>query len=453
MASGPLTYVTMVGVHPVILYKAWHGRAWLLRSLVGCGEMIILIPGHTCPEKCERWLCARAGYWGLCIRIFADAKELIVIGPTPRVVREGILTVFSPEKFQGNPLALVSVHGNVLSQRRKAQLAREFKYSETVFLHDAPGPGQPRLLEIFTETGEELPFAGHPIIGTAHYIFTYLEKINYDVATRDTQKQTTTLLTKAGRIPIFFNPYRQVAACVVPTSFHVHAKRVDIEKIISTQPHVQIVPTIDKERGRTFPLVSIVKGMTFVLVDLTDNPEIFGALQAGKSPEAELDADWAPSFVGCMYYRVLAKSEVPGEPAIHNVQARMISHGIEDPGTGSACSALSCYLALQSQGQEAASEQKANPAEGSTEPAAASEEGKPPAANADLVKKTEDLKVGDAKIERKVFGIQQGAEMGRLCTIAVEVDVKTDADGEKSIANVILSGRANMMLKGEVLGF
>jgi PhzF family phenazine biosynthesis protein len=71
--------------------------------------------------------------------------------------------VFSPEKFQGNPLALVSVHGNALSQKRKAQLAREFKYSETVFLHDAPGPGQPRLLEIFTETGEELPFAGHPV--------------------------------------------------------------------------------------------------------------------------------------------------------------------------------------------------------------------------------------------------------------------------------------------------
>ncbi|OCT50889.1 phenazine biosynthesis-like protein [Cladophialophora carrionii] len=360
------------------------------------------------------------------------------------------MVVFSPEKFQGNPLALVSVHGNALSQKRKAQFAREFKFSETVFLHDAPGPGQPRLLEIFTETGEELPFAGHPIIGTAHYIFNYLEKINYDVATRDSQKQTTTLLTKAGRIPIFFNPYRQVAACVVPTNYHVHSKKVDIEKIISTQPHVQIVPTIDKERGRTFPLVSIVKGMTFVLVDLTDNPEIFAALQAGKSPEVELDDEWAPSFVGCMYYKVLAKSEVPGEPAIHNIQARMISHGIEDPGTGSACSALSCYLALHSQSQEAASEQKTNPPEASTQPAASTEEGKP---TADLVKKTEDLKVGDAKIERKVFGIQQGAEMGRLCTIAVEVDVKTEADGKKSIASVILSGRANLMLKGEVIGF
>ena len=269
--------------------------------------------------------------------------------------------------------------------------------------------------------------------------------MNYEPSTRDTQKQTTTLRTKAGLIPIFFNPYRTVAACAVPTNFHVHSSRVSIDKIIATQPHVQIVPTIDRERGRSFPVVSIVKGMTFVLVDLSDNAEMFGALQAGKSPEAELDAEWSPSFVGCMYYRVLAKSEVPGEPAIHNVQTRMISHGIEDPGTGSACCALSCYLALNVESQPTAPDQ-------STEPSAQSREGKA-AADSDLVKKTEDMELGEGKPERKVFGIQQGAEMGRLCTIAVEVDVKTDRHGKKSIANVILSGRANMMLKGELLGF
>lgn len=189
--------------------------------------------------------------------------------------------------------------------------------------------------------------------------------------------------------------------------------------------------------------------MTFVLVDLTDDPEIFGALQAGKSPEAELDSQWSPSFVGCMYYRISAKSEVPGEPAIHNVQARMIGHGIEDPGTGSACCALSCYLALHSSGQDDTSAQSNKPTEVSAAPP--TESGA--SGQAGLVKQTEDLKLADAKTERKVFGIQQGAEMGRLCTIAVEVDVKSEADGKKSIASVILSGRANMMLKGELIGF
>lgn len=264
-------------------------------------------------------------------------------------------------------------------------------------------------------------------------------------------------MTRSGPIPIFYNNYRQVAACAVPQTFHQHAHRVPIDKIIATQPHVQIVPTIDKEKGRTFPVVSIVKGMTFALVDLTDNSDFFAALQAAKTPEVELDAEWKPSFVGCMYYRILAKGEVPGEPPIHNIQARMISHGVEDPGTGSACCALSCFLALaEDDSSTPAVDKKKN---GDEDDGKKEKDGAAAAAaaeaseDADLSKKAENLKVGsETKIERKVFGIQQGAEMGRLCTIAVEVDIKTDADGKKSIANVILSGRANMMLKGELMG-
>lgn len=204
-----------------------------------------------------------------------------------------------------------------------------------------------------------------------------------------------------------------------------------MNSIIATQPQVQIVPTIDKVKNKSFPLVSIVKGMTFVLVDLTDSPEVFAALEPAKSPDVELDSEWSPSFVGCLYYKVLAKSEKEGEPTIHNIQARMISHGIEDPGTGSACCTLSCYLALHS-------------SDGPAKPDTSEPE-------AELTKKTEDLKLAE-KTERKVFGIQQGVEMGRLCTIAVEVDVKTDEQGKSSITNVILSGRANVHLKGEIFG-
>jgi len=60
-------------------------------------------------------------------------------------------------------LAIVAIRGNAISQKRKGLIAKEFGYSETVFLHDAPAPGMPRLCEIFTETGEEIPFAGHPV--------------------------------------------------------------------------------------------------------------------------------------------------------------------------------------------------------------------------------------------------------------------------------------------------
>lgn len=256
---------------------------------------------------------------------------------------------------------------------------------------------------------------------------------------RETGQQTAVLQTKAGKIPIFYNIYRQVAACAVPFQFHVHSKQVSLEKVITTQPQVQIVPTIEEIKGASYPVVSIVKGMTFALVDLTDAPEVFTALRPGQAPEADLDPDWTPSFTGCLFYRIVGLAEQDGEPTIHNIQARMISHGIEDPGTGSACSALSCYLALN--------RRSARPAKKDSEVQKDS-----PADSVEKVEaKTKDLKI-EEKTERMVFGIQQGVEMGRACTIAVEVDVKTDSEGKTSIANIILSGRGTVFSTGQLLG-
>ncbi|RVX67304.1 hypothetical protein B0A52_09342 [Exophiala mesophila] len=358
------------------------------------------------------------------------------------------LSVFSAEKFQGNPLAIVSVRGNGLPQARKSLIAKEFGYSETVFLHDAPGPGQPRLCEIFTETGEELPFAGHPIIGVAHYIFSFLEKASVRPDDRDSQRQTAILQTKAGKIPIFYNPYRSVAACAVPFQFHTHSYRVPFNDIIATQPHLQIAPSVERESGTSFPVVSIVKGMTFTLVDLTNRPELFADLNAAPAPEVELDQPWSPSFVGCLYYKILGRAEKEGEPTIHNIQARMISQGREDPGTGSACCALSCYLALQH--QESASPENDGKKDGEATSDATSS-----ARHATTVEGIADgaSKMSlEHKTERVVFGIQQGIELGRVCTIAVEVDVKTDAAGVRHVANIVLSGRGVMFARGELFG-
>lgn len=238
-------------------------------------------------------------------------------------------------------------------------------------------------------------------------------------------------MTKAGPVPVFYNPYRQVAACTVPHAYHLHSKQLSMEKILAVQPHVQIVPTIEKCTGKAFPVVSIVKGMTFGLVDLTDAPEVFAALQAGQAPETELDNDWSPSFVGCLYYIRRQRMEQTGEPTIHNIQARMISHGIEDPATGSGCCALACYLSL-SQAKGGQSSEETKPEE-------------------ELVNKTEAVKLED-KPQRVVFGIQQGIEMGRASTIAVEVDIKRDRAGKPMVAGVILSGRANFQTKGEIIG-
>jgi len=259
-------------------------------------------------------------------------------------------------------------------------------------------------------------------------------------------------MTKAGRVGVFYNPYRQIAACSVPHRFHVHSKQVPLEKVLAVQPQVQIVPTIDKVKGKAFPVVSIMEGMNCALVDLTDAPEVFAALQAGKAPDVELDEGWPTGIVACLYYKHREKSEQEGEPTIHNLQTRMTSYGTENTGSGSAACALSCYLALTE-----ATDSEVKPAPGPA-PAASAPATRTRAdgdADAELASKTAAIDLSKTRkperTERKVFGIQEGVEIGRLSTMAVEVDVKREPDGEAAIVNVILSGRASFQTKGELM--
>jgi len=68
--------------------------------------------------------------------------------------------VFTHVRFGGNPLAIVNIPCPVsLSQEQKQAIAREFNYSETVFLHEDTSSPDGRKVDIFTTT-EELPFAG-----------------------------------------------------------------------------------------------------------------------------------------------------------------------------------------------------------------------------------------------------------------------------------------------------
>ena len=76
-----------------------------------------------------------------------------------------MLDVFTERAFGGNPLAVVVDADRLTSSDRQA-IAREFNLSETVFVTAATSPGHTARIRIFTPT-RELPFAGHPTVGTA----------------------------------------------------------------------------------------------------------------------------------------------------------------------------------------------------------------------------------------------------------------------------------------------
>ncbi|KAK2763698.1 hypothetical protein FQN54_009314 [Arachnomyces sp. PD_36] len=304
--------------------------------------------------------------------------------------------VFTAEKYTGNPLAIVSVRNNALSQEKKQKIAREFNFSETVFLHDAE-PGKPRQLDIFTPH-RELNFAGHPVIGTAHYIFQKLE--NDEQLPGRQGPKSTSLITKAGNVVVQFDPQRQVAAAEIPHKVNIHAAKTTKDEVLAVQPGLSSAADIGK-MGDSFPVVSIVKGMTFTLVDFSSAPALLTQLKAGEAPKPELDEGWRESHYGTIFYSQLTP-DTETTNVINRIRVRMICDGIEDPATGSGCSALATYLALQKGGKDS----------------------------------------------RHGFAIEQGVEMGRRSQICIEV--KLDASGT-GVAGVTLSGRATFITEGRLL--
>ena len=75
------------------------------------------------------------------------------------------LDVFTDTRFAGNPLAVVLDADNLNSAQMQS-IAREFNLSETVFVLAAENPAHSAKVRIFTPSAE-LPFAGHPTVGTA----------------------------------------------------------------------------------------------------------------------------------------------------------------------------------------------------------------------------------------------------------------------------------------------
>ena len=317
------------------------------------------------------------------------------------------LDVFTTKRFKGNPLAVVKVPRDfTLNHDRKQLIAREFNFSETVFLHEPEDGSSTWRIDIFTTTAE-LPFAGHPTIGTICYIGLSLEP----------PRQELNLLTKAGPIVARYDSAKKVAEAGIPHDVKVHPTIVSCEQVVGSQ---RSLPDVSDSEGHnmfeqwthsgpdkakaTFPVVSIVKGMTFILVDFPNHhfleaiTQSYGAITAGGS-KIELDRAWLPSFIAPYYY----VADSCGADGITRIEARMIDPEMgEDPATGSAACTLSAYLALQN---------------------------------------------GEPGMTYR-YEIKQGTYMGRDSTI--EAKVTLDASGQR-VKQVLLGGAAVLITQGTII--
>lgn len=79
-----------------------------------------------------------------------------------------IVDVFAEKKYTGNQLAVIRQAGDLRTAIMQ-QIAQEMKYSETTFITDDSPRDGGYDVRIFTQ-GEEIPFVGHPTLGTAYII-------------------------------------------------------------------------------------------------------------------------------------------------------------------------------------------------------------------------------------------------------------------------------------------
>ncbi|KAL0265006.1 hypothetical protein SLS55_000962 [Diplodia seriata] len=326
-------------------------------------------------------------------------------------------TSSSSSAFRGNQLAIVTLpDADFISKSRKQQIAREFNFSETVFLHRrSSDPSSSWAIDIYTPEAE-MVFAGHPVIGTGHYLFSLLKGLPPLASSPGTEENAArnelVLHTRAGPVSLRHDPATRLVSASIPHDVHEHhraAPTTSWHQLLATQPPAlrTLVERGDPEnlQTTTFPTVSIVNGVTYVLCDLTAHPpDVFAAVRAGPSPEVSLDDGWAPGFVGVMYYRVLDDGVGAGDDVVR-LRVRMVAIGLEDPACGSGASALCAWLALQrGRGR------------------------------------------GGARVR---FELEEGTEIGRQSFIGVEVVLNRGGDG---VQEVWLMGKAAWVTKGEFFG-
>ena len=235
-----------------------------------------------------------------------------------------ICDVFTNQRFGGNQLAVLP-DARGLNDTQMQQIAREFNFSESTFVFPAD-EGHTRKVQIFTPT-KEVPFAGHPNIGTAFVLASCGELEEFDVSTEIVFEE------KAGLVGISLRRSDEgVISCelkapqalslgqVLPVEMLADALSLSASEIVTD----------------THPPMVVSVGLPFVMVELRDQ----SALQKASIYADGFEQIAAQGVMPDIHVYVQSHDEF-------DIRARMFApqDGVpEDPATGSANCALAGLL-------------------------------------------------------------------------------------------------------------
>jgi trans-2,3-dihydro-3-hydroxyanthranilate isomerase len=229
-----------------------------------------------------------------------------------------ILDIFAEKKYAGNELAVFRGASGITSEEMQS-IAREINFSESTFIiSDKPHDGGFDV-RIFTPK-EEIPFGGHPTIGTAYVVHSKILQMKSD---------SVVLNLKVGQIPVRFTPDGYAWMKQIEPVFGQEHNAETLAKVLGVE-----VSNIDER----FPIQEVSTGLPFFIVPLKN----IAALKIARVNKEKYYA---------LIQNTMAKGILVFCPEVHeqlndiSVRVFVDYYGVpEDPATGSGCGCLAGYL-------------------------------------------------------------------------------------------------------------
>jgi trans-2,3-dihydro-3-hydroxyanthranilate isomerase len=242
--------------------------------------------------------------------------------------------VFTQTPLTGNSLAILT-DARGLSDDEMQALAREMNLSETTFIlprDPAVEAREGKKVRIFT-VAEELPFAGHPTLGTAMHLYAT------ESASDSKEVAEITLDLKAGKIPVRFtakskNAGRERADGQV--FGEMRQRDPEFGVTFSREEVARVIGIAADEIPSEWPIEVVSTGLPFAIVGLRKQ-ETLANLRFAHAEAAEFLKNSEAKF----FYFLCPRRR---EENRHEVRARMFFYGAEDPATGSAAGCAASWM-------------------------------------------------------------------------------------------------------------
>ena len=235
-----------------------------------------------------------------------------------------ICDVFTDTRFGGNQLAVLP-EAEGLSDELMQKIAREFNFSESTFVFP-PEKGHTRKVRIFTPAAE-VPFAGHPNVGTA-FVLTATDTLG-----EITDCLTVTFEEQAGLVPIAIQKRQDNALwCELSAP-----EKLSLGKTVPTQTMASVLSLTPEDivPNAHLPQVASV-GLPFLFTEVKD----YNALKQARVNIEKLETLVADDTPSLLHVYTQSSNDF-------DIRARVFAplYGVtEDPATGSANCALAGLL-------------------------------------------------------------------------------------------------------------